>query len=135
MQDRQSGPQAVSYTEFKAQVKAANVREAFARGSTIEGVLKTPAPLPDQQASNYQQFRTERPTFAADDLLRELSASGTVVRAKPVVQERGFLINLLASMAPLLLLFGFYAFVFRRQPGVPSEADNVFSGIRHEVLL
>ena len=36
MQDRQSGPQAVSYTEFKAQVKAANVREAFARGSTIE---------------------------------------------------------------------------------------------------
>ncbi len=115
MQDRQSGPQAVSYTEFKAQVKAANVREAFARGSTIEGVLKTPAPLPDQQASNYQQFRTERPTFAADDLLRELSASGTVVRAKPVVQERGFLINVLASMAPLLLLFGFYAFVLRRQ--------------------
>jgi cell division protease FtsH len=115
MQDRQQGPQAVSYTEFKAQVKAGNLAEVFARGGTIEGLLKTAAALPEQQDKTYQRFRTERPTFAADDLLRELTASGTVVRAKPLAQERGFLFNLLASMAPLLLLFGFYAFMFRRQ--------------------
>jgi cell division protease FtsH len=115
MQDRQQGPQPVSYTEFKAQVKAGNVAEVFARGSTIEGLLRKEAAIPDEAGRNYQRFRTERPTFAADDLLRELTASGTVVRAKPLTQERGFLFNLLASMAPLLLLFGFYAFLFRRQ--------------------
>ena len=45
----------------------------FARGDTIEGQLKKAAPSPKQQGRTYQQFKTERPTFAADDLLTELS--------------------------------------------------------------
>ena len=73
LQDTFSRPEAVPYTEFKAQVAAANVAEVFARGDTIEGALKKPAPMPKQQGRTYQQFKTERPTFAADDLLKELS--------------------------------------------------------------
>ena len=48
-QDRMSGPEAVSYTEFKSQVASKNVKEVFARGDTIQGALKKAAPLPDQQ--------------------------------------------------------------------------------------
>ena len=117
VQDRLSGPQAVPYTEFKNHVAAENVSEVFARGDSIEGQLKKPAPLPGQQDRTYQQFTTERPTFASDDLLTELADGGATVRATPLVQQRGFLTNLLISFAPILLLVGFYIWMFRRQQG------------------
>jgi cell division protease FtsH len=43
MQDQMSGPQAVSYTEFKAQVMKKTVAQIFARGSTIKESLREPA--------------------------------------------------------------------------------------------
>src|SRR5262245_56490786 len=72
IQDRRSGPQTVPYTEFKSQVGNKNVAELFARGDSIEGQLRKAVPLPGQHNRTYQQFRTERPTFASDDLLTEL---------------------------------------------------------------
>ncbi|PWT85814.1 MAG: cell division protein FtsH [Blastocatellia bacterium] len=117
VQDRLSGPQPVPYTEFKIQVGNKNVAELFARGDSIEGQLKKAAPVPDQKDRSYQQFTTERPTFASDDLLAELTAGGATVRATPLVQQRGFLTNLLISFAPILLLVGFYVWMFKRQQG------------------
>src|SRR5215813_2212072 len=138
LQDRMSGPQAIPYTEFKTQVTNKNVSEVFARGNTIEGALKKPAPLPGQaqtgqtqdnagqQAPTYHKFTTERPTFAIDDLLGELIASGATVRATPIVQQRGIFWNLLLSVAPFLLLIGFYAWMFRRQKAALS--GGLFGG-------
>ena len=80
-QDRMSGPEAVSYTEFKSQVANKNVKEVFARGDSIQGALKKAAPLPDQKERTYDKFTTERPTFATDDLLAELTA-GVVKRVR-----------------------------------------------------
>ncbi len=117
VEDRMSGPQAISYTEFKTQVAAKNVAEVFSRGDTIEGSLRKDAPLPGQKDHTYKQFTTERPTFAADDLLSELSASQATVRATPIVQQRGILTNLLISVAPFLLLVVFYVWMFKRQQG------------------
>jgi cell division protease FtsH len=115
LQDRLSGPQAVPYTEFKTQVAAHNVAELFARGDSIEGQLKKPAAVPGAKDATYQQFTTERPTFATDDLLTELTEGNSTVRATPLVQQRGFLTNLLVSFAPILLLVAFYVWMFRRQ--------------------
>jgi cell division protease FtsH len=115
VQDWLSGPQAIPYTEFKAQVANKNVGEVFARGDSIEGALKKAAPIPGEKDHTYQQFTTERPTFADDDLLAELTDGGTVVRATPLVQQRGIVTNLLMSFAPLLLLVAFYVWMFRRQ--------------------
>jgi cell division protease FtsH len=117
VQDRLSGPQAVPYTEFKNQVASKNVVELFARGDSIEGQLKKAVPVPGQKDRTYQQFTTERPTFASDDLLAQLTEGGATVRATPLVQQRGFLTNLLISFAPILLLVAFYAWVFKRQQG------------------
>jgi cell division protease FtsH len=117
VQDRLSGPQPVPYTDFKTQVTNKNVAELFARGDSIEGQLKKAVAIPGQQDRTYQQFTTERPTFASDDLLTELTAGGATVRATPLVQQRGFLTNLLISFAPLLLLVGFYLWMFKRQQG------------------
>jgi cell division protease FtsH len=112
-----SGPQPVPYTEFKRQVGDKNVQELFARGDSIEGQLKKAAQLPGQPNRPYQQFTTERPTFANDDLLEELTTGGATVRATPLVQQRGFLTNLLISFGPILLLVAFYVWMFRRQQG------------------
>jgi cell division protease FtsH len=117
VQDYMSGPQTVPYSEFKSQVANKNIAELFARGDSIEGQLKKAAPLPGQQNHTYQQFRTERPTFANDDLLSELTTQQATVRATSLVQQRGFLTNLLISAAPILLLVGFYVWMFRRQQG------------------
>jgi len=117
VQDRLAGPQPVPYTDFKTQVTDKNVAELFARGDSIEGQLKKAVAIPGQQDRTYQQFTTERPTFASDDLLTELTAGGATVRATPLVQQRGFLTNLLISFAPLLLLVGFYIWMFKRQQG------------------
>ncbi len=94
VQDRLAGPQPVPYTEFKNQVANKNVGALFARGNSIQGELKKAAALPDQQHRTYQQFSTERPTFATDDLLTELTDGGATVRATPLVAQRGFLTNL-----------------------------------------
>jgi len=128
VQDQLSGPQAVPYTEFKAQVGSRNVAEVFARGDSIEGGLTKPVPIPGQTGSTYQQFTTERPTFAGDDLLTELSSGGATVRATPIIQQRGFLTNVLVSMAPLLLIFGFYAFMLRRQQGAMGGMGALLGG-------
>ena len=117
VQDRLAGPQPVPYTDFKTQVTDKNVAELFARGDSIEGQLKKAVAIPGQQDRTYQQFTTERPTFASDDLLTELTAGGATVRATPLVQQRGFLTNLLISFAPLLLLVGFYVWMLKRQQG------------------
>src|SRR5207248_995915 len=78
----------VPYTEFTAQVQAGNVAEVFARGDTIEGTLRQARPVPDDPGHTYQEFVTERPTFAQDNLLAALQASGASVKATPVVQQR-----------------------------------------------
>jgi cell division protease FtsH len=130
VQDRLSGPNPVTYTEFKTQVANKNVTQLFARGDSIEGQLKKEAPVPGQPDRTYQQFTTERPTFATDDLLAELTAGGASVRATPIVQQRGFLTNLLISFAPILLLVGFYAWMFRRQQG--AMAGGLLGGGRQK---
>ena len=58
LQDRQAGPESISYTEFKTQIANKNVAEVFARGDTIQGSLRKAAPLPGQKSRTYQQFST-----------------------------------------------------------------------------
>jgi cell division protease FtsH len=79
--------------------------------------LKKAVPVPAEPDRSYQKFTTERPTFASDNLLAELTDGGATVRATPLAQQRGVLTNLLISFAPILLLVAFYVWMFRRQRG------------------
>ncbi len=126
MQDQLNGPQTIPYTDFKAQVATKNVAEVFARGDSIQGGLHKPVPVAGEPPQTYQKFTTERPTFANDDLLAELTAGGAQVRATPLVQQRGVFTNLLLSVAPFLLLIGFYIWMFRRQQR--AMAGGLFGG-------
>lgn len=131
LQDGLGGPTTVPYTEFTAQVQQHNVAEVFSRGQTIEGTLREPKPVPGENASapeapTYQRFTTERPTFAEDDLLAQLQQGGATVSATPLTQDRGILVNLLISVAPMLLLFAFWYWLFRRGQ---SAMSGMFGGV------
>jgi cell division protease FtsH len=118
IQDRMNGLQPISYTEFDKQVETGNITEVFARGHTIQGELRTAKPIPEPNpkgGGTYKRFSTERPVFAQDDLMVRLEKSKAIVRATPLVEERGLLANLLISFAPILLMVVFYLWLFKRQ--------------------
>lgn len=118
VQDQQSQPRSVPYTEFKAQVREDNVAEIFTKGQTIDGTLRQEKPMPGRTSVTYSQFTTERPLFADDDLLSELEQNGVTVRATPLVDERGPFTNLLIAVAPVALLVLFYLWLFKKQSGM-----------------
>jgi cell division protease FtsH len=132
IQDIAGGPETVPYTEFTSQVEKENVAEIYARGNTIEGTLKSPAALPGEKSSTYQRFTTERPVFAQDDLLAQLERSGATVRATPVDDQRGLLANALISFGPILLLVGFYYWLYKRQMGGGLAALMGLGGKLHK---
>ncbi|WP_309107088.1 ATP-dependent zinc metalloprotease FtsH [Arthrobacter sp.] len=117
MQDQQSQPHSVAYTEFKAQVRDNNISEIFATGQTIDGSLRSEKPVPGNENISYTQFTTERPLFANDNLLSELEQNDVTVRATPLVNERGILVNLLIAVAPIALLVLFYLWLIKKQSG------------------
>ena len=124
--DSRNAPPTIAYSEFVAQVEAGNVKEVYARGDTIQGELKTEAPLPveeqddrrprrdSDEEAKYQKFSTERPTFAQDDLLTKLDQHGATVRATPVVDQRGPWLNLLSSLLVWGLIIGVTIWAFRK---------------------
>ncbi len=133
-QDSRGGPTQIPYTDFTVQVEQHNVAEVSSRGDTIEGTLREPKPVPGQDSTSkktrtYERFSTHRPTFAHDDLLAALEASGATVSAKPLTEERGVLLNLLISFAPMLLLFGFWFWMFRRSQKAMGGMGGMLGGL------
>ena len=120
--DAATAPKSIAYTEFQAQMAARNIESVYAKGDTIQGELRAPKPLPEANPpTDYTQFTTERPYWAKDDPLAELTAGGAVVRATPLVEQRGLLGSLLTSILPMLILIGLYlvasSWLMRRQMG------------------
>ncbi|MGI5951787.1 MAG: ATP-dependent zinc metalloprotease FtsH [Brooklawnia sp.] len=118
-QDARNAPPTIPYTEFASQVLQGNVKEVYAKGDTIQGELRREAALPDDgeettEEGNYTTFVTERPTFAQDDLLNDLKEHDAVVRATPVVDQRGPMVNLISSLLLWGLLIGVSVWAFRR---------------------
>ena len=103
----------IAYTEFSKQVTAGNVSKIYSKGDAIQGQLKKEAKVPGGD-DTYTKFTTQRPAFADDDLWAELTRDDVTVTAEPVVQQRSFLVNLLISLAPMLLLVLLWVFIARR---------------------
>ncbi|MFF8401900.1 ATP-dependent zinc metalloprotease FtsH [Streptomyces sp. NPDC014846] len=103
----------ISYTEFSKEVGAGNVAEIYSKGDAIQGRLKSPRANPEG-GGDYKEFRTQRPAFADDKLWQSLSSHGVTVTARPVVQERSYLSNLLLSLIPIVILAAVWIFFARR---------------------
>ncbi|MFL5994454.1 MAG: ATP-dependent zinc metalloprotease FtsH [Streptomyces sp.] len=114
----------ISYTEFSRQVDAGNVDKIYSKGDAIQGQLKQSRDDPDG-GGDYTKFRTQRPAFADDALWQNLSRHDVTVTARPVVQQRGLLPNLLLSLVPIVLLVAVWIFFARRFTGGVGGAGGM----------
>ncbi|MFF9605984.1 ATP-dependent zinc metalloprotease FtsH [Streptomyces sp. NPDC003388] len=115
----------ISYTEFSREVGAGNVAKIYSKGDAIQGQLKSPRANPEG-GGDYTKFRTQRPAFADDKLWQNLSSHNVTVTARPVVQERGLLSNLLISLVPIVLLVAVWIFIARRFGSGLGGAGGMF---------
>ncbi|WCH94546.1 ATP-dependent zinc metalloprotease FtsH [Streptomyces moderatus] len=115
----------ISYTEFSRQVDDGNVSKIYSKGDAIQGELKTAKDNPEGDGK-YTKFKTQRPAFADDDLWQELSRNDVTVTAQPVVKQRGLLVNLLISLAPLVIIVALWLFIARRFAGGRGGAGGMF---------
>ncbi|MGQ4334058.1 ATP-dependent zinc metalloprotease FtsH [Streptomyces hayashii] len=106
----------ISYTEFSRQVDSGNVDKIYSKGDAIQGRLKKARDDPDG-GGKYTTFKTQRPAFADDDLWQSLDRKDVTVTARPVVQQRSLLSNVLISLAPIVVLAALWIFFARRFGG------------------
>ncbi|WP_037869085.1 ATP-dependent zinc metalloprotease FtsH [Streptomyces sp. SPB074] len=104
----------VSYTDFTKQVADNNVAKIYSKGDAIQGELRESRPKPKDADGDYKKFTTQRPSFADDKLFEDLERHKVTVTARPVVQERSLLTNLLISLAPMILIIVLWLFIARR---------------------
>ncbi|WP_333735593.1 ATP-dependent zinc metalloprotease FtsH [Streptomyces sp. IBSBF 2806] len=114
----------ISYTEFSRQVDSGNVDKIYSKGDAIQGQLKKAREDPDG-GGEYTTFKTQRPAFADDDLWQSLDRRHVTVTARPVVQQRSLLSNVLLSLAPIVLLAALWIFFARRFGGGPGGAGGM----------
>jgi cell division protease FtsH len=127
---RESSSIAIPYSFFKQQVEAGNVEDVTSVGDLIQGHFKTtvtypleqsPAPTatttasPPADRSNARtsmQFKTQRPTFADQDLERRLEEKGVAIQAADESGSSWF--KLLVGFGPTLLLIAAFVWISRR---------------------
>jgi cell division protease FtsH len=106
---------AVSYTFFLGQVNANNVQTITSTGDTIQGTFRHQVAYASGSGGSQevQQFTTQRPTFANDNLFGKLQANGVAVNANPPSQGTPLWEELLLWFGPALLLGGLLAWRMR----------------------
>jgi len=110
-----NAPPSVSYNEFLIQIAADNVKSVHAKGDSIDGELRNPAPLPKSTSNaTYTTFTTERMTWATDDLQAALTAHNVEISATPVYTQPSLLSTLASSFLPFMLIIGVYLLVMRK---------------------
>jgi cell division protease FtsH len=105
----------VSYSFFYEQAQAGNVSEITSMEDEISGTFKKEVRYPPGGATTTQvtSFRTQRPSFADDQLVQTLIDQGVEVNAKP---EQGSPLwqQVLLGFGPILLFIGLLIWFLRR---------------------
>ena len=106
----------VPYTFFLTQVNANNIQTVTSTGDTIQGTFRHQVAYPPGSAQSRQveQFTTQRPSYANDNLFGKLQANGVTVTANPPNQGTPLWEELLLWFGPALLLWGGFAYWMRR---------------------
>src|SRR5690242_8982256 len=106
----------VPYTFFLTQVNANNIQTVTSTGDTIQGTFRHQVAYPPGSAQSRQveQFTTQRPSYANDNLFGKLQANGVTVTANPPNQGTPLWEELLLWFGPALLLWAGFAYVMRR---------------------
>ena len=104
----------VPYTDFIEQLQADNVESVITTGQTIQGTFKQEVASPSDASVTSTEFTTERPTFAEDNLLQELTDRSVVVNAEPPNQPAPLWQQIVFGFGPTLLLLWLFFSFWRR---------------------
>jgi hypothetical protein len=112
----------VSYSFFETQVKANNVQTITSTANTIQGTFRHQVGYSSgtsgSQQTQVQQFTTERPTFANDNLFGELQANGVSINANNPNQGTPLWEELLLWFGPAILFFALWYWWMRSGAGL-----------------
>jgi cell division protease FtsH len=109
---RQTVTSDVSYTQFKTFVADGRVRSVLFQEVEILGILSDP--LVAELGQNAERIRAQLPPVEDPALFALLEDNNVDVRAKP--NKKG-IADILLSLAPVLLIIGFWFVIWRRMSG------------------
>ena len=112
-------PQPLSYSQFINEVKQGHVDEVYIKGNTIEGVIQG------------RKFTTYAPNDPK--LVDELLLNNVEIQAAPPAQ-RSWLLDLLISMLPILLLLGVWIYFMRQMQGGGGRGAMSFGKSKAQLL-
>ena len=101
----------LSYSKFKSQVKADNVKEVTVKGQEINGLFKNKysyKPESAKETTYYTAFSTVIPSYNDPELSKLLDSKDVVVNAKK--QDNSSLLYLLVMVLPWLLIMGYFIY-------------------------
>ncbi len=107
-----------SYTKFKNQVKANNVKEITIQGQGIKGVFKDKyvyVPKSSKDTTYFTAFSTTIPSYNDPELSTILDTNNVVVHAE--VQNDSWITYLLIMGLPWLLILGYFIYARKKMQG------------------
>jgi cell division protease FtsH len=105
----------VPYSAFKTQVKQQNIKSITSKENQIEGEFRHKIRYPDnKEGVEASLFKTQRPSFANDNLQGELESQGVKIEAKPPGSSTPFWLEILLYFGPTLLIIGLFVLLARR---------------------
>ena len=110
---RRTSPRSRTPNSASSSTPATSTRST-PRATQIQGELKKAADVPDGGKGTYEEFTTQRPSFADDKLWDELTKQTSRSPRSRSTKSRSLLTNLLISLLPILLLVGLWMFMARR---------------------
>ena len=106
----------ITYTEFRAQLRAGNVHRVTVKDREIEGEFRAPVIELDQEVT---QFQLTLPGEITDGLIEDLEAEDVIIEA--VTSQPGWG-TLLIGALPWLLFIAFWIWIFRTMQGGGNRA-------------
>ena len=107
----------ISYSAFKEQIEADNVKEVTLRGREVEGtLLKAPASAPSTSQGTH--FRSRVPDFGDETLLPALEKHGVTVTVGEEPGRSGWAVLLMGLLPWLLMILLFYWLMQRAARGL-----------------
>ncbi|HIC14314.1 MAG TPA: ATP-dependent zinc metalloprotease FtsH [Gemmatimonadetes bacterium] len=106
----------ITYTEFRAQLRAGNVHRVTVKDREIEGEFRAPVIELDQEVT---QFQLTLPGEITDGLIEDLEAEDVIIDAETSQPGWG---TLLLGALPWLLFIAFWIWIFRTMQGGGNRA-------------
>lgn len=120
----------VTYTQFKAELEAGNVKSVTIKGLQVDGELVRPVTLAiagDPKPREVKDFRTNLPSFESSDLLKEFDKRNVSVNVEPA-DGGGVLWQIAVMVLPWVLIIGVWVLLMRRmQQAQGGGAGGLFS--------